>query len=161
YMYGWLPAPRKVEAKVEHEDKNALGGKATLREVSLSVAPAPAPKIHLLLVVPNARKGRVPAFVGMNFSGNHALVDDPKVRLPDAWVYPGRGRKGTKAPEADRGPAKGVWDFEQAVARGYAVATFYSGDVDPDRKDRRGGLRPYIDPDEKAGTIAFWAWGIH
>ncbi len=156
YMYGQLPAARKVEAKVLHEDKGALGGKATLRELLLTVAPAPAPGIHVLLVVPNARKGQAPVFVGMNFQGNHALVDDPKVRLPGAWMYSGK-----KATDADRGKAKDVWAIDQTIARGYAVATFYSGDVDPDRKDIRGGLRPYIDPEEKAGTIAFWAWGIH
>jgi type 1 glutamine amidotransferase len=156
YMYGELPAARKVEAKVLHEDRGAFGGKATLRELLLTVAPAPAPGIHVLLVVPNARKGPAPVFVGLNFEGNHALVDDPKVRLPDAWMYPGR-----KATDDSRGKAKDVWALDQAVDRGYAVATFYSGDVDPDRKDRRGGLRPYVDPDEKAGTILFWAWGIH
>src|SRR5437868_538945 len=89
YMYGWLPAtPAKVEAKLEREDTRALGGKAILREVTLTVAAAPAPKIHLLLVIPAKRKGPAPVFVGLNFSGNHSLVDDPKVRLPDAWMYP-------------------------------------------------------------------------
>src|SRR4051794_16752807 len=51
YMYGYLPAPAKVTAKVDREDARALGGKATLREISLSVGDAPE-KIHLLLVVP-------------------------------------------------------------------------------------------------------------
>src|SRR4051794_11860357 len=37
YMYGDLPpAPPMVEARVLHEDRKALGGKATLREVELS-----------------------------------------------------------------------------------------------------------------------------
>src|SRR5690349_14531745 len=35
YMYGWLPpAPARVEAKLEREDAQALGGKAILREVT-------------------------------------------------------------------------------------------------------------------------------
>ncbi len=163
YMYGQLPAaPAKVEATVEHEDTKALGGKALLREISLSVAPAPAPKIHLLLVIPKTRPGPAPVFVGMNFSGNHTLVDDPKVRLPDAWMYDRQpGVKKNRATEAGRGQARDVWALDQAVARGYAVCTFYNGDVDPDRKEVRGGLKPYIDKAGKAGTIAAWAWGIH
>src|SRR5262249_25468813 len=89
YMYGQLPpAPARVEAKVLHEDPRAFDGKATLREVALTVGPEGAPRIHLLLVVPNERKGPAPVFVGMNFHGNHALVKDPKITVPTAWMYP-------------------------------------------------------------------------
>jgi type 1 glutamine amidotransferase len=168
YMYGQMPpAPAKVEAKLEREDRKALGGKATLREVTLTVGPPEAPKVHLLLVIPNARKDPAPAFVGMNFGGNHTVIDDPAVRLPTAWMYPGPGVKDNKATAAGRGRQVDVWALEQSVDRGYAVATFYSGDVDPDRKDVRGGLRPYLWPKgHKPGphdtaTLAAWAWGIH
>jgi hypothetical protein len=162
YMYGWLPpAPATVEGKVEHEDTKALDGKAILREVSLTVAPAPAPKVRLLLVIPAKRKGPAPVFVGMNFSGNHTLVDDPKVSIPDSWMYPfAPGVKKTRASAAGRGKAKDVWAIDQTIARGYAVCTFYNGDVDPDQKETRGPLKKAIDPEGKAGTIAAWAWGI-
>src|SRR3954451_21482651 len=56
YMYGYLPGPAKVSARVEREDARTLDGKATLREITLSIGTAPE-KIHLLLVVPNARTG--------------------------------------------------------------------------------------------------------
>jgi cyclophilin family peptidyl-prolyl cis-trans isomerase/type 1 glutamine amidotransferase len=161
YMYGELPAATKVKAKLQREDKKALGGKAILREISLDVAGPKAPKIHVLLVIPAERTGPAPVFVGMNFSGNHTLLDDPAIALTEAWMYPGAGVKNNKATDKGRGKAKEVWAIDQSIARGYAVATFYSGDVDPDRKDVRGGLRPFIDKDGKAGTIAFWAWGIH
>ncbi|MGL4554122.1 MAG: ThuA domain-containing protein, partial [Gemmataceae bacterium] len=48
----------------------------------------------------------------------------------------------------------------QTIARGYGVATFYPGDIDPDTKDARGPVKKAIDPDGKAGTIACWAWGV-
>ena len=57
--------------------------------------------------------------------------------------------------------------LDQSIDRGYAVATFYSGDVDPDRADVREGIQPYLrKKGEKPsphdwGTIAAWAWGIH
>lgn len=162
YMYGYLPAPAKVTARLLRADSKALGGKATLKEVLLHVGPDQAPPVHLLIVVPNARRGPAPVFVGLNFCGNHALVDDPAVRLPTAWLYANYpGVVKNQATEAGRGMQKDVWALDQAIERGYAVATAYSGDIDPDRKEVRGGLRPFLDPDEKAGTIAFWAWGIH
>ena len=39
YMYGNLPEPLKIEAKVEREDPKALDGKATLKEVTIRFGP--------------------------------------------------------------------------------------------------------------------------
>jgi len=159
YMYGTIPPAGRVTAKVLHEDAKAFGGRATLREVALSALPGH--EFRLLIVVPNARKGPVPCFVGPNFSGNHTLVDDPDVVIPSGWMYPSRpGVKDNKATEEGRGKQKDVWSLEQSVERGYAVATFYNGDIDPDRADVRGG-RPLLPKDLETATIACWAWGIH
>lgn len=160
YMYGTLPAATPVTAKVLHEDPKAFGGKATLREVSLSALPGH--EFRLLVVVPNGRKGPAPCFVGPNFNGNHALVDDPKVAVTGAWMYPNQaGVTDNKASDAGRGKAKDVWNLEPSVDRGYAVATFYPGEIDPDRKDVRGGIRPLLPKDLDTTTIACWAWAVH
>jgi hypothetical protein len=164
YMYGYLPPPAKIKAKVEHEDAKAFGGKATLREVTISFGPSGTPPIHLLLVVPNQRKGPAPVFVGINFCGNHAIVKDRGVRLPTVWMYAGPKHRAT---EAERGTQIDTWALEQSIDRGYAVATFYNGDVDPDQKDVREGIQPHLrKKDAKPGphdwgTIAAWAWGVH
>lgn len=168
YMYGYLPPPEKITAKVDHENAKAFGGKAMLREVTLSFGPPGTPPIHLLLVVPNQRKGPAPVFVGINFNGNHRLVNDPGVRLPTVWV-PNResGVKNNRATEAGRGKEIDTWAVEQSIDRGYAVAVFYCGDVDPDRKDLREGIQPHLLPKDAKpshdywGTIAAWAWGVH
>jgi dienelactone hydrolase len=171
YMYGKRPSvDGKFEAKTQvlHEDSKAFGGKATLKELALTIGPADAPPIYLLLVVPNERKGPAPVFVGMNFCGNHALVDDPKIHLPTCWMYPNHaGVKDNRATEAGRGKEKDVWALEQSIDRGYAVATFYNGDIDPDDKEKRGGIRPFMPPrkveadgGEATATIMAWAWGI-
>jgi hypothetical protein len=146
YMYGYLPAaPAKIESKVEREDRRALGGKATLKEVTIAFGPPEVPRIHLLLVVPNHRKGPAPVFLGMNFCGNHALVKDPAVRLPTVWMYPNYpGVKNNRATDAGRGTQIDVWALEQSIDRGYAVATFYNGDIDPDRPDLREGIQPHF-----------------
>ncbi len=167
YMYGYLPPPAKIKATVEHEDTKAFDGKATLREVTISFGPPDTPPIHLLLVIPNQRKGPAPVFVGINFCGNHAIVKDPAIHLPTMWMYDGPGVKDHHATEAGRGKQSEVWALEQSIDRGYAVATFYNGDIDPDQKEVREGIQPYLRKragkhgPHDWGTIAAWAWGVH
>jgi cephalosporin-C deacetylase-like acetyl esterase len=161
YMYGTAPAAPKVNAKVERVDPKAVGGKATLKEITLTLAGIDGPKIHLLLVIPNKRSGPAPVFVGMNFCGNHAVLDDPKIHLNTNWIYPNQPgvNKEGQASEKSRGKQKDVWNIEDAIDRGYAVATFYSGDIDPDRKDVREGVQQYFKGKHDWSTIAAWAWG--
>ncbi|MBY0228182.1 MAG: acetylxylan esterase [Gemmataceae bacterium] len=159
YMYGTLPAaPKKVEAKVERTDAEALGGKAVLHEVALTVADAPP--MHVLIVLPKG-KGPHPVFAGLSFTGVQALLDDPKVKLSTAWQYDrSPGVVKNRATDKSRGTAKKTWPLEEIIGRGYGVAACYNGDIDPDRKEERGGLKKAIDPEGKAGTIAAWAWGV-
>ncbi|HVA46337.1 MAG TPA: acetylxylan esterase [Pirellulales bacterium] len=169
YMYGRAPAPPdNVSAKVERVDANYFGGKATKKEVTISFGPSGTPAIHLLLVVPNHRVRAAPVFVGPNFHGNHALVTDRNVALPEAWMPDNTpGAEDHRATDAGRGTETGVWNLEGSVDRGYAVATFYCGDVDPDKPDFSDGVHPHYfkagqtqpGPHEW-GTIAAWAWGI-
>lgn len=170
YMYGFLPPAAEIKATVEREDANAMNGKATLREVTISFGPPETPKIHLLLVIPNAKKnndGPAPCFVGMNFCGNHCLLDDPKIRIPTGWMYDRYpGVQKNRATEAGRGKQIDVWALEQSIDRGYAVATFYNGDIDPDHAGERDHVQKHIRLGDKPspsdwGTIAAWAWGIH
>jgi hypothetical protein len=168
YMYGYPPpVPDNVAFKVERTDPKALGGKATLKEVTISFGPKGTPKIHLLLFVPNKRKGPALVFLGMNFCGNHTVVNDPKIALPEAWLPNScKGVKGNHATDAGRGSQVDVWAIEQTIDRGYAVATLYCGDVDADRADVREGVQEHLRTGGQApgphawGTIAAWAWGL-
>lgn len=172
-MYGRYPsAAVKLSAKTLFEDAKAFGGKGTLREVELSLGIKDCPSLHLLVAVPNERpKAGAPVFVGLNFSGNHTLVDDDRVRIPDGWMYDKQfGAKDNKATADGRGKAKGVWPLDDIVKAGYAVVTCYNGDIDPDTKDERKGVRPYITPPPASNggadptftaTIMAWAWGVH
>ena len=145
YMCGKAPPPpAKLEFIVERVDKKFLGGKATKKEVTIVLGTDKAPQIHLLLVVPNQRKRPAPVFVGVNFTGNHTLVSDPTVRLPTSWMYDWQtGVTNNRASEAGRGTQVDVWAVEQSIDRGYAVATFYSGDLEPDKADTTDGVRNY------------------
>lgn len=169
YMYGRPPAaPQSVTAIVERVDPHCFGGKATKSEIVLSFGPLQTPKISLLLVVPNKPAGPKPVFLGINFCGNHTLLDDPSIALPGAWM-PDHcpGCTDHQATAAGRGAQKDVWAVEQTIDRGYALACFYCGDVDPDRNDFTDGVHPfYATPGQTGrdphawGTIAAWAWGM-
>lgn len=170
YMYGAMPpAPAHPKFTVERVDKKFFGGKATKKEVVIPLGPAGAPQIHLLLVVPNGHTGPVPAFVGLNFCGNHTLVADTNIALPTAWMPKNcPGVINNRATDAGRGAQVEVWALEQSIDRGYAVASFYHGDVEPDHAEAADGLRAYLAhhpqpagaiANSDLGTIAAWAWG--
>ena len=163
YMYGELPAKVAVAGKVIHEDKAAFGGKGILREVELTFALPESPKVYLLIALPISDKP-VATFLGPNFTGNHTLTTDPKVRVTTAWMYPGGAAKTTnRASETDRGSAVGDWSLELAVSRGYGVATMYVGEIEADRADIREGLFPRPNKPASASegaTIARWVWGL-
>lgn len=170
YMYGYLPPkPAEVKYEVRLLDDKFLEGKATLSEATISlIQPALKHKLHVLLVEPTQDKP-APVFIGMNFCGNHAIVDHPQVHIPESWIYKScAGVENDKATEKGRGGQKDVWNVDLIVERGYALASFYSGDLDPDTKEFTDGIEPTFwksktaepGPDD-AAAIAAWAWGYH
>jgi hypothetical protein len=170
YMYGSIPPkPAHLQVRRIAEYPDFLGGKATLKLVTLETGTTNAPHIDLMLVVPNGRSTPAPVFLAMDFCGNHALTDDPRVPLARSWLGGFcKGCSNNVATEASRGAQAGDWPLADIVRRGYALATFYSGDVDPDRKDASIGLYAWLAGNDPArnnpanrGTIAAWAWGFH
>ena len=166
YMYGVRPESLRVESlKVVREDPRALKGKATLKEIDIAIAGQPEATIHLLLVTPNSSKGKVPTFVGANFFGNHTVLDDPAIALPKGWV-PDKVAKSmnNQATEEGREFQSAAWSIEQNIDRGYAVATFYCGDVAPDHPGFRDGVFTREERDKRNahawGAVSAWAWGI-
>ncbi len=110
----------------------------------------------------------MPSFVGLSFGANHATTDDPEVELSPVWL-PSRmaGVVDNRATEAARGGSKDRWPFELALERGYAMATLYHGDLDPDREDWADGVHPAFYREGQArpgegewGAIGAWAWGL-
>ena len=169
YMYGKAPAaPKTIEATVTRTDAKALGGKATLREVTLKFGPKSAPPINLLLIVPNDRKGPAPVFAGLSFCGNHAVLKDPLIAVPKQWIYKScAGAENDHATDKGRGAQADVWCADLLVERGYALATFYNGDIDPDTPELTDGIHPHYLPSGQTqlgpndwGTVRAWAWGL-
>jgi hypothetical protein len=163
YMYGAMPkAHGPIVAKVRHESKTSA---MWVRELDVAVGPD-APVVRLLVVLPPPGRAPKAVFVGPNFNGNHVVLPDPGIAITKAWVYPDRmNSKNNQATEEGRGKGLAQWNAPMIVEKGYGLATFYGGEVDPDRGEERGGLQPWLrareshSPD-RWGTIALYAWAM-
>ena len=164
HMLGRLPEHSPVRVRVHRRDPTALEGKAILHELDLEVG-LPGP-IQLLLFLPAKASSPRPCFLGMNFGGNHTVTDDPLVRLPAGFVIPRFGTADGRADPGKRGFHRDRWSVRASLARGYAVATFYYGDVVPDDPklgtERLRELWPASSSSEGGSTAAVmaWAWGL-
>ncbi len=174
YMYGSLPPkPEHQKVTTTGEYFDFLDGKATLKLVTIETGPSNAPQINLMLVIPNqasASEGpQHPVFLAMNFCGNQAITSDPRVPLSKSWMSKNcPGCTNGVATESSRGSQATNWPLAEIVGRGYALATFYSGDIDSDRPDVSDGIYAWLANGDPArnnptnrGTLAAWAWGFH
>ena len=76
-----LPRPDKLEFMILSEKKDALDGLAVRREIEIkcSMQNGKSHSFIMLLYIPSAAKGKVPAFLGLNFKGNHATSTEGDV----------------------------------------------------------------------------------
>jgi hypothetical protein len=83
-------------------------------------------------------------------------------------VREGPGVVDHRATRAGRGAAAAAWPVERILDRGYAIATVYYGDLEPDHPDGwKDGVRSRLGPgvagrfaSDDWGAIAAWAWGL-
>jgi hypothetical protein len=171
-VYGRSPGrPDAMTFQVTSVDRDALAGTAVRKEVSVFFTGKPdEPKMDVLIYQPKSADGPVPVFLGLNFYGNHTIRDDPGITLSQQWMRSSKdmGIVDNRATEASRGTAASRWAVEEILAAGYALATIYCGDIDPDFHDGfQNGVHPLFyrpdqtepDPDQW-GTIGAWAWGL-
>jgi hypothetical protein len=175
HVYGKVPEPAgplEPSFTVRSEDKQALSGTAIRREVSVSFSDKPdGPRMDLLLYLPKRGNNatRTAVFLGLNFGGNHTIHSDPGITLSRQWMRDRvKGVVNHQATESSRGSDASSWPVERILARGYALATVYYGDIDPDYDDgfkngihplfyRPGQTKPAAD---EWGSIGAWAWGL-
>ena len=171
-VYGKSPArPSTVLFHLNEVDKEALQGLATRKQVTIALGKTmDGPLMELLLYTPNAVRKPVPVFLGLNFYGNQSVHSDSRIAVSRSWMRDSKefGIVNNQATEASRGVQSSRWPVETILKRGYALATIYYGDIDPDFDDgfkngihplfyRKGQSAPAAD---EWGSIGAWAWGL-
>lgn len=141
HVYGRTPPrPAEVKFQVLAVDEKAMEGRATHKRVRITARDAGKSfAFEMSLMLPNAAKGRVGAFVLINNRSINSA--DPSRQVKDEF-----------------------WPAEEILARGYAAAVFQTNDVDPDKNgpaERAKGVRGVWPGSDEEGwaTIGAWAWG--
>jgi len=172
HVYGHIPAASlDMTTEVLEENGDAFDGLGIRRQVRLQFSGnGQTLAVDVLIYLPRESAGPVPAFLGLNFFGNHTITSDPAVRLNSNWMRPNAdiGVIDNRATNATRGAYRRRWAVESILRRGYAIATVYCGDIDPDFDDGfQNGIHPLFyapgqtRPDmNQWGTLSAWAWGL-
>lgn len=111
--------------EVSDRDPETLDGRATRIQIAIRPAGQEGPRMDLLVYVPNGVKGPVPAILGLNFWGNHAIHKEPGIRLTESWVENSRPRcvdlagvDAHRANDGTRGVNASQWPFERILSQG-------------------------------------------
>lgn len=162
--YGRAPAPKNVRNEVVESPTPALDGKAMRKQVTIHFGEGEsAQSLDLLIYLPADAQGPVPLLLNVGFTANNLAVNDPGVRVGRVW-----DRRENRRIPAEGGPRFGRLNVLPTIERGYGIATFNYGDVDPDVLGAlaHGVRKQYLadgktEPaDDEWGTIAAWGWGI-
>jgi hypothetical protein len=171
-VYGRMPGkPHHLSFQMREKDNKALNDLATRKQVSIYFGPNQSgPRMDLLIYLPNKAPKPLPVFLGLNFGGNQSIHSDPSIFVTESWVRddPKSGIANHRATESSRGIQSSGWSVEMILKRGYALATAYYGDLDPDFDDGfQNGIHPlFYKPDQSRpaddewGSIGAWAWGL-
>ncbi len=164
-MFGEYPEADLSKLKFEEiKTVDALDGKAIRKEIRIFFDyPNKTPKADLMVLIPKDAPKPCPAFLMPNFQGNHTTTSDPTVTAVEC---PNRTRNANQTPESVRGVAKSRWDYDAIISRGYAVATVYYEEIEPDfSADFQYGVHTIFtnfnkDADNYPAAISAWAWGL-
>lgn len=170
-MFGTQPEGEVKVVEISRSDKpDALAGRAHRRILKLRISRGDKSHVlDVLIYTPRSAMGKVPAFMGLNFNGNHAVTNEPDVPLPTSWMRnnPPIGVTDHKASEKGRGSERTRWQAEKVIEAGYGLVTIYYGDIDPDFDDgfANGVHALFREPGQprkpgEGGSIAAWAWGL-
>ena len=166
-VYGQTPEqPVKLRFQTTSVESSALNGLAIRKMVSIVFVDYPTlPSIDVLLYLPKSGKA-APVFLGLNFCGNHCVTTEADIPLSTRWMSNANDEVSinSKATEKARGMQARRWPIETILKRGYALATAYYGDIEPDYPAGwRSGIRSVLGDTSKAtnwGAVGAWAWGM-
>ena len=154
YVYGKLPTDGFSTCFEVVEEGDALNGTALRRQVKITVKTERGASDALMLLYLPKQVKPAPVVIGLNFRGNHTVLDDAAI-LPSYGLDTSGGKW-----EEKRGSAACRWNIADSVSRGYAVATIYSGDLAPDSKDGYASRVISLFEGSEFKAISAWAFGI-
>ncbi|HZH73270.1 MAG TPA: acetylxylan esterase [Mariniphaga sp.] len=142
HVYGQVPKDfDNIKFKVTNKDKKAMGGKATLKEVAITISRNKnSVTMNLLMFTPNKIKKPVPVFLVIN-------------------------HRGIRTMDVTRQNKDGFWPAEEVIEAGYAIAGFDVIDVSPDNKEKYvhgilDQLYPeHLEMDNGMRGLGAWGWG--
>jgi hypothetical protein len=142
HVYGQVPKEfDDIKFKVINRDKKAITGKATLKEVAITVTRNnKSVTMNLLMFTPNKVKKPVPMFLVIN-------------------------HRGIKTMDVTRQNKDGFWPAEQVIEAGYGISGFDVIDVSPDDKVKfTEGILDQLYPeqlemDNGMRALGAWGWG--
>ena len=164
-MFGELPPrPDKTYYELLSCRKDALDGTAIRKEIRIHffMNSGKSHFIDMLLYIPKNTLAPVPAFLGLNFKGNHSTSDENDV------IPTGERFESGFAGEDKCGIHTYRWHFKELINKGYAAATICYHDIFPDRYDGWqesifelfGDFTDFSGAHEKFSSIGAWAWGL-
>ncbi len=163
-MYGVAPPKGEGVFLETLEEGPSLAGQGHRRQVRMWFrSDKTGPSVDWLIVTPGNAKGPVPVVLFLNYSGNHDVLPDKEILVPDCWMSGLFGEVDHKASEATRGRFNRdgeitVYPVGALAARGYAVVTACYCDISPDpsNRDEENGVKLQ---DSFAYTGIFDLWG--
>lgn len=163
---------QKLKSRVSVRDvnSNALDGRATRKQVRIYFVDDDKSYFDILIYLPNQAPKPVPAFLGLNFSGNQTIHADTGIFISDRWVRYGKEPAyiNNIATEASRGIETDQWSVEKILTAGYGLVSMYYGDLQPDSSNSAAaGIAPLFYKKGQAepgaadwGAIGVWAWAL-
>ena len=140
-VYGQVPKDfDDIKFNIITEDRNAMDGKATLKEVAITVKRnQKSVTFNLLMFTPNKVKKPVPMFLVIN-------------------------HRGIKTMDITRKNKDGFWPAEQVIEAGYGISGFDVINIAPDNKSdfTNGVLQLYPEQmkmDNGMAALGAWGWG--
>jgi hypothetical protein len=142
HVYGQVPKDfDDIKFKVTKQDKKAMNGMATLKEVAITVTRNnKSVTMNLLMFTPNKVKKPAPMFLVIN-------------------------HRGIKTMDVTRQNKDGFWPAEQVIEAGYGISGFDVIDVSPDDKVKfTEGILEQLYPeqlemDNGMRALGAWGWG--
>ncbi len=141
-VYGKVPKDfDNIDFKVVNKDESAMNGKATLKEVAITVSRGNRSiTINLIMFTPNKVKVPAPMFLVIN-------------------------HRGVQTMDVSRQNKDGFWPAEEVIDAGFGISGFDVIDVSPDDNEKfKEGVLEVLYPDQIKMSngmrgLGAWGWG--